>query len=102
MSTRIVKIHKGVDNLLKFRVFDSNKKYANIDHLRVKVALIDKVNRQRVLAVYGRVECTRGIFTVSIMEGQLMDIQVGFYDVVITGEEFSIPEQSGEIVSTPL
>lgn len=101
MNTRLVKIHKGVDNLLKFRVFDSDKKRAKIEHLRIKGTLINKVNRERVLNVYGNLECTRGIFTVTILEGSLIDVPVGFYDFVVTGEEFAVPEHAGEIVSTP-
>ncbi len=101
MNTRLVKIHKGVDNLLKFRVFDSDRKRAKIDHLKISGTLINKENRERVLTVKGTLECTRGIFTVAIPEGQLVDIAAGFYDFVVTGEEDFIPSQAGEIVSTP-
>lgn len=101
MNKKLIKVHKGVDNILRFRVFDSDRKPANISHLRVKGTFINKDNRERVLSVYGTLDCAKGTFYMSVMEGQLVNIAAGFYDFVITGEEFFIPEQSGEIVSTP-
>ena len=101
MNRRLVKIHKGVDNLIKFRVFNSDRKRAKIDHLKIKGTLINKENRERVLTVSGVMECTRGIFNITVREGELIDIASGFYDFVITGEEDFIPDVVGETVSTP-
>lgn len=101
MNEKLVKIHKGVDNVLRFRVFDADRKRAKIKHLRIKGTLINKENRERVLVMYGDFDCQDGIFRFPVSEGELMDISAGFYDLVVTGEEFAIPEQPGEIMSTP-
>lgn len=101
MNNKLVKLHKGVDNLIRFRVFNSDRKKAKIDHLVVKGTFINKENRERVLTVHGDMDCARGLFNITVPEGDLVNIAAGFYDLVITGEENFIPGQTGEMVATP-
>ena len=101
MNDRIVKLHKGVDNEVKFRVFDSDRKRTRIDHLRVNATLINKENNELCFNTSGRLMTERGTFKIMFREGDIVDIAPGFYDLIITGEEWSIPEHPGDIVSTP-
>lgn len=98
---RIVKLHKGVDNEIKFRVFDSDRKRTRIDHLRVDVTLINKENHEIGFKTKADLMPQRGTFRVHFREGDLINLSPGYYDMVITGEEYAIAEQPGSIVATP-
>lgn len=101
MHDRLVKIHKGVDNEVKFRVYDSDRKRYRLDQFRVSVILINKENHELVLKTKGRMMTERGTFKVLFREGDIINLAPGFYDMVVTGEEWATPEQPGEIISTP-
>lgn len=101
MNERVIKLHKGVNNEVKFRVFDSDRKRTRIDHLRVDITMINKQNHEVAYKTKARIAPEKGVFVVLITEGDLVNLAPGFYDFVITGEQWAVPEQPGEIVATP-
>jgi hypothetical protein len=101
MLSRAIKLHKGVDNVVKFKVFDMDKKLVDIQDLEVQAAFIDTVTRERVL----RKECTitnsKGILELTIYEDDLTNMAPSFYTLAITGKEYDVPQQDGIVASTP-
>lgn len=101
MESRIIKVHKGVDNVIKFKVFDADKKVISIDHLRVAAILIDCQSSERVFKTYCKITNKKGQLELAIKEDDLINIPAGFYKLVLTGEEWAIPETEGYVISTP-
>lgn len=101
MNQRLVKLHKGVNNEVKFRVFDSDRKRTRIDNLRITITLINTENREVSFTTTAKHSPERGVFVVHFFEGDLVNMNPGFYDFIVTGEEWAIPEQPGDIRSTP-
>lgn len=101
MNERVVKLHRGVDNEVKFRVFDSDRKRTRVDNLRIDITLINKENHELCFKTKARHLPERGVFVATFHEGDLVNMAPGFYDFVVTGQTWAIPEQPGEIVSTP-
>lgn len=109
-----IKLHKGVDNQIRFRVLNPDRRRVSIDHLSVRCRFINKENGERVLDKFANVLTTKGDLQVIIHEGDLINIAPGHYDLVVTGEEALVPgitigenvqtpfflDQHGEIVST--
>lgn len=101
MESRIIKVHKGVDNLIKFKVFDADKKITSIDNLRIAAILIDCQSSERVFKTYCKITNKKGHLELAITEDDLVNIPAGFFKLVLTGEEWAIPETEGYVVSTP-
>jgi hypothetical protein len=101
MESRIIKVHKGVDNVVKFKVYDADKKVSNIDHLRVSAILIDTQSSERVFKTYCKITNKKGQLELDIKEDDLINIPAGFFKLVLTAEEWAIPETEGYVTSTP-
>ena len=101
MNSSKIKIHKGVDNLVKFKVYDADKKVTSVDNMRVSAALIDSQNSERVFKTYCKISNKKGGIELLVKEDDLVNIPAGFYKLVLTGEEWAIPETEGYVVSTP-
>ena len=97
-----IKLHKGVDNAIRFRVLNPDRKRVSVDHLSVRCRFINKQNGERVLDKFANVLTTKGDLQVIIHEGDLINIAPGYYDLVVTGEEALVPQATvGENVQTP-
>lgn len=106
MHNQTVQIYKGVDNQVKFRVFNPDRKLVNIHQLSVFASFINTENKERVLVKQCSVsEESNGVFVLSVLEGDLLNVPTGYYNLVITGQENFIPGISNiegmEVVSTP-
>lgn len=95
------KLHKGVDNVIHFRVLNRDRKVVDVSHLAVRARLVNTQNGERVLERYCDLLSGKGELQLRIREGDLVDIAPGFYNVVITGCEPLVPGTVGEDYYTP-
>ena len=106
MHNQKVQIYKGVDNHIKFRVYNPDRKLVNIHQLSVFASFVNTDNREQVLVKQCVIsEETNGIFVLSVLEGDLLNIPSGYYNLIITGQENFIPGISNiegmEVISNP-
>lgn len=101
MDAKIIKVYKGIDNKINFKVFDADRKKVSVDNLVVRASLIDQRSRERVYTGYCSICSIKGGMELAIKEGDLMDVAPGFYDMYLVGEEYAIPETEGHVISTP-
>lgn len=97
-----IKLHKGVDNVIRFRVLNADRKRVSVNHLSIRCRFINVENGERVLERYADLTTTKGDVRLTVYEGDLVDIAPGFYDLVVTGEEALVPGVTiGENIHTP-
>jgi len=101
MNLKNVKLHKGVDQVVRFKVFDTDRRVVSIDPMRVIATLIDNNSRERVLVKEAYCTSTKGVIELQVTEGDLMNISTGYYTMSIVAQEYSIPEVEQYTVSTP-
>jgi len=103
LNKKIFRIHKGVDNVLRFRVLNPDRKRVSVDHLSIRARFISNENQERVLDRFAdTVPNSKGDVRLTIYEADLVDIAAGFYSLVITGEEEMISGlAAGENMQTP-
>lgn len=83
-----IKIHKGIDNNIRFNVADPDYKKASVDHLDVKAVIIDPNTREVVFEKY--LENVDGCsLYLRALEGEIKDIKKGHYEMVVRGENKS-------------
>ena len=113
-NNRVIKLHKGVDNQIRFRVLNPDRKRVSVDHLSIRCRFINTENGERVLDRFADLTSTKGDIRLTVYEGDLVNIAPGFYDLVVTGEEALVPgitvgenaqypfylDQGGDIVAT--
>lgn len=101
MDSKIIKLHKGVDQKVGFKVYDPDRKLTGIEHLRVQAALVNPINGERMFTTYCKISNKKGAMELEVKETDLMDVPAGFYNLVLNGQEWSIPETEGYITATP-
>ncbi|VOH53838.1 hypothetical protein; structural protein [Pseudomonas phage vB_PaeM_MIJ3] len=106
MHSQTIKLYKGVDNQVKFRVYNPDRRLVNIHGLSVFASLINTENKERVLVKQCDIyEQSPGIFVLSILEGDLINVPNGYYTLSIIGQEEFIPGISNidglPVISTP-
>jgi len=101
MNSKIIKVHKGVDNNLRFRVYNRDRKPQPISHLQVRTRLVNTLNQEVMLERYASMLNDLGGLEVKILESDLVNIPRGYYKLIVTGGEELIPTQTGQIVQTP-
>ena len=103
LNKKVFKLHKGVDNQIRFRVLNPDRKRVSVDHLSIRTRFISNENQERVLDRFADiVPNSAGDIRLTIYEADLVDIAPGFYNMVVTGEEVMIPGlAAGENIQTP-
>jgi hypothetical protein len=102
MNKRLIKVHKGVDNQIDFRIMNRDRKAVSVDHLTLNARLVSAENRERVLDRTCSLSSTKGDARLWISEGDLVNIAPGFYDLVVVGQEALVPQLTvGENFATP-
>lgn len=97
-----IKLHKGVDNQIRFRVMNLDRKPVSVDHLSIRARLVNKENGERVFDRFANLASKKGDFSLPIYEGDLINIAPGYYDLIVTGEEPFVPQLAiGENMQTP-
>lgn len=102
-NRRVIKIHKGVDNQIDFRILNPDRKLVSVDHLAIRARLVNSENQERVLERFADlVPNSKGKVRLTIFEGDLINLAAGFYTLVVTGQETLVPgESTGENINTP-
>ena len=97
------KLHKGVDNIIDFRILNADRKRVSVDHLAIRARLVDTQTKERVLERWADlVPNSKGDARLTIYEGDLISIAPGFYSLVVTGQEALVPGQTtSDNVNTP-
>lgn len=86
MNRKIIKLHKGVDNRLNFRVRDQDLKAVDVRNVDVRAKLINVENRELVL---NKLMCNtdqKNWVSLCVLEGDLVDVAPGLYEMVIQAE----------------
>jgi len=101
MHNNIIKIHKGVDNSIKFRVYNRDRKPQAIDHRSVRVRIFDPSSKEVIIERYADHLAEKGLVELKILEPDLSDISEGYYKMVITSGEELVPGLADQIIQTP-
>lgn len=101
MNRNTIKLHKGVDNEIRFRVFNQDRKPVSVDHLSVVAKLVNPQNGEQVLLRYLSVSPQKGFMQWRVLEGDLVNIAPGMYSLTILGEEALVPGVELENYRTP-
>lgn len=87
VNQNLIKLHRGADNDLVFKVINRDRKLQDVRHLEVKLVLIDTSSREIVIEKYNIPSDERGIIRFQVYEGDLRNISSGQYTAFIIGEE---------------
>jgi hypothetical protein len=87
MDTRMIKIHKGVDNSVQFTVKDKDYKRIPVDHMNVGAKFVNLENQEVVLEKRLATGTCTGELCLNVLEGDLVNLSVGFYDMVLVQEK---------------
>ncbi len=102
LNRKIIRIHKGVDNSIRFRVLNPDRKIVSVDHLSIRCRFISTENNERVLDKFAQLTSSKGDVKLNISEGDLVPLAAGFYHLIVTGEEALLPGVVGsENFATP-
>jgi len=102
MNKRHLKAHKGLDNVLMFRVFTPDRQPANVCQYQIFGRLFNTENRELVLEKPCRTNTAKGMVFLDLNEGDLANIAIGAYDLVIVGQKPLVAQQVvGEKTTTP-
>jgi len=102
LNRKIIRIHKGVDNSIRFRILNPDRKVVSVDHLSIRCRFVSTENNERVLDLTAQITSTKGDVKLNISEGSLVPIAAGFYHLIVTGEEALMPGVIGsENFATP-
>lgn len=102
MNRRPILVHKGLDNSIKFRVFDPDRQTVNICNHRVYARLINAENQEQVLEKICTTSTARGMLSLDLNEGDVANLAPGYYDLVMVAQQDFVPGRLGESTSTPL
>jgi len=101
MNRNTIKLHKGVDNEIRFRVLNQDRKTVSVDHLSVVAKLVNPQNGEQVLLRYLSISPQKGFMQWRILEGDLVNIAPGMYTLCLLGEEALVPGVELENFRTP-
>lgn len=101
MNDRIIKVHKGVDNTINFKVYNRDRKPQAVSHLQIRTRLVNPLNNEVMLERYATATSEKGVIKLKVLEGDLLSIPVGYYNLIVTGGEELLPNQAGQIIQTP-
>ncbi len=102
LNNKIIRIHKGVDNSIRFCVLNPDRRPVSVDHLSIRCRFVSTENNERVLDLTAQITSTKGDVKLNISEGSLVPVAAGFYHLIVTGEEALLPGVvGGESFATP-
>ncbi len=100
MNKRPMKLHKGVDNTLHFRVFNPDRTPANVCNKSVYARIIDQDTHELLLERSMHSGSAKGFMSVDILESDLSNIHVGLYKLVIVHSENLVTGVEGDYTNT--
>lgn len=87
MNDEVIKIHRGVDNRIPFRVFNRNRKPQPIQHLTVIAKIINTDTDEKVLEKVCHFGTEKGTVELFLSEFEVSKLECGFYTMVVVGED---------------
>lgn len=82
MYKQPIKIHKGIDNNVKFRVFDPDKCPMNIGNLTISVRMIQSETKLTVLEKRCQRSSIKGVFSAAFDSNDISHLPTGYYNIV--------------------
>lgn len=103
MNKNPIKAHKGIDNRIFFRTLGPDRVPTDIAcDQQVYVRIIDPDNRKVVLEKLCRLGPAKGLITLELDSGDIVDIHAGLYEMVLIRTEDFIAGVPGYYVEKPL
>lgn len=84
MNTRELKVHKGVENTIYFKITDRDRKNQNVFNSRLIATIVDPQSHSRILTKDCAVSLQAGQCSLVVGPGDLTNIDPGFYEMFIT------------------
>lgn len=91
-NNKMIKLHKGTDNTLNFRVRNMDLKLVDLAGMAIKAKVVDRINNEKVLEKYLEESTNKGYALLKLLEGDLVDIAPGFYELVIMHEDSTMTQ----------
>lgn len=101
MSNKFIKLHKGVDNQVQFRIRDTDLKPVDVSNSTVMCRIYDLSSREKVLERYAEPGSKCGWLTLTVFEGDLVNVKSGFYKLVLVKENTQESYQEDHYNLTP-
>lgn len=103
MSKNPIKCHKGIDNKIIFRTLGPDRVPYNIGcGEQVYARIIDPENRMVVLEKLCRIGPAKGIVTLELDSGDIVNIHAGLYTMVLIRTEDFVANIPGYYIEKPL
>lgn len=102
MNKRPLKLHKGTDNELVFRVFNPDRTPANICQYNVFVRVIDIDTHEMLFEKEAKPGAQTGFLQVQVPEVDLIDIMPGQYKIAFVAQRQSLHNTPGYTNTKPL
>jgi hypothetical protein len=96
--------HKGIDNKLIFRALGPDRAPVTVDcgSQQVYARIIDPDNRKIVLEKLCRLGPAKGVITLELDEGDIIDVHAGLYELVLIRTEPFVTGVNDYLVQKPL
>lgn len=103
MTKNPVRAHKGIDNKIIFRALGPDRVPVAVDCAQqVYARIIDPDNRMVVLEKLCRLGPAKGIITLELDSGDIVDIHAGLYEMVLIRTQDFVSNAPGYYVEKPL
>lgn len=101
MKKRTIKLHRGVDNSLYFRILNPDYKAQDVSSLFIKALLYSYETNEKVYEAYLTPTTEKGKLLLQVFEGDLVDIVPGFYQLLLQAEDHSFSNTPGLYAASP-
>lgn len=103
MTKNPIRVHKGIDNRVIFRALGPDRVPYNVGcGEQVYARIIDAENRKVVLEKLCRIGPAKGIITLELDSGDIVDIHAGLYTMVLIRTEDFVSNIPGYYIEKPL
>lgn len=104
MNLQPLKVHKGIDNKLIFRVLDPDRNPVDICCVQIYARITDPDNNIIVLEKLARLGSAKGMVFLELNSGDITDIHAGMYNLVliVTKPFVTGQHESGAYIEKPL
>lgn len=103
MAQNTIKIHKGIDNKAIFRALGPDRVPVDVGCAQqVYARIVDPDNRKVVLEKLCRLGPAKGIITLELDSGDIVDIHAGLYEMVLIRTQDFVSNVPGYYVEKPL
>lgn len=101
MNNNPIKVHKGVDNLVTFRVLNPDRQPVNIQKYTAHARIISAETNEFVMEKACVVGPARGVIFLELNEGDLANMSPGKYYLTMLGQKDFVQNVVGEVTATP-